>query len=35
MPLQISAHLQAAVYAIAEKAVDMILEDLKQREIGA
>ncbi|KAK0633813.1 hypothetical protein B0T14DRAFT_419122 [Immersiella caudata] len=27
MPLQISAHLQATVYAIAEKAADMILED--------
>jgi choline dehydrogenase-like flavoprotein len=27
MPLQISAHLQATVYAIAEKASDMILED--------
>lgn len=29
MPLQISAHLQATVYAIAEKAAHMILEDLK------
>ncbi|KAK4188296.1 putative GMC oxidoreductase [Podospora australis] len=28
MPLHISAHLQATVYAIAEKAADMILEDL-------
>lgn len=28
MPLQISAHLQATVYAIAEKAAHMILEDL-------
>lgn len=28
MPLQISAHLQATVYAIAEKASDMILEDM-------
>ncbi|KAK4451126.1 hypothetical protein QBC34DRAFT_401401 [Podospora aff. communis PSN243] len=28
MPLQISAHLQATVYAIAEKAADMILEDV-------
>lgn len=27
MPLQISAHLQATVYAIAEKAADMIKED--------
>lgn len=29
MPLQISAHLQATVYAIAEKAACMILEDLE------
>ena len=29
MPLQISAHLQATVYAIAEKASQMILEDRK------
>ena len=29
MPLQISAHLQATVYAIAEKAAAMILEDLE------
>lgn len=28
MPLQISAHLQATVYAIGEKAAHMILEDL-------
>ncbi|KAK4161078.1 putative GMC oxidoreductase [Cladorrhinum sp. PSN259] len=28
MPLHISAHLQSTVYAIAEKAADMILEDL-------
>ncbi|GJN81887.1 hypothetical protein PLIIFM63780_005423 [Purpureocillium lilacinum] len=28
MPLQISAHLQATVYAIAEKGAHMILEDL-------
>lgn len=28
MPMQISAHLQATVYAIAEKAAHMILEDL-------
>jgi choline dehydrogenase-like flavoprotein len=27
MPLQISAHLQATVYAIAEKGASMILED--------
>lgn len=27
MPLQISAHLQATVYAIAEKAAAIILED--------
>jgi choline dehydrogenase-like flavoprotein len=27
MPLQISAHIQATVYAIAEKAASMILED--------
>lgn len=31
MPLQISAHLQATVYAIAEKGAAMILEDLKAR----
>lgn len=29
MPLQISAHLQATVYAIAEKAAVMIMEDLR------
>lgn len=29
MPLQISAHLQATVYAIAEKAAHMILQDVK------
>lgn len=29
MPLQISAHLQATVYAIAEKAAHMILEDMQ------
>lgn len=32
MPLQISAHLQATVYAIAEKGAHMILEDLKGRD---
>ncbi|KAH8881983.1 choline dehydrogenase [Thozetella sp. PMI_491] len=31
MPLQISAHLQATVYAIAEKAAHMILQDLGGR----
>lgn len=31
MPLQISAHLQATVYAIAEKASDMIKEDHLKR----
>ncbi|RCI16943.1 hypothetical protein L249_1759 [Ophiocordyceps polyrhachis-furcata BCC 54312] len=30
MPLHISAHPQATVYAIAEKAAEMILEDVKQ-----
>jgi choline dehydrogenase-like flavoprotein len=30
MPLQISAHLQATVYAIAEKAAAMILEDRRR-----
>ena len=30
MPLQISAHLQATVYAIAEKAAAMILEDSRK-----
>ncbi|KAI5918205.1 putative choline dehydrogenase [Camillea tinctor] len=35
MPLQISAHLQATVYAIAEKGAHMILEDMvKRRELG-
>ena len=29
MPLQISAHIQATTYAIAEKAAHMILEDMK------
>ncbi|KAK2591575.1 hypothetical protein QQS21_010745 [Conoideocrella luteorostrata] len=33
MPLQISAHLQATVYAIAEKAAHMILEDGKDQGI--
>ncbi|KAL6870301.1 GMC oxidoreductase [Trichoderma novae-zelandiae] len=31
IPLQIGAHTQATVYAIAEKAADMILEDVAQR----
>ncbi|KAI1490483.1 putative choline dehydrogenase [Biscogniauxia mediterranea] len=31
MPLQISAHLQATVYAIAEKGADMIREDMVER----
>lgn len=31
MPLQISAHLQATVYAIAEKGADMILENTSLR----
>ena len=30
MPLQISAHLQATVYAIGEKGADLILEDWKK-----
>lgn len=30
MPLQISAHLQATVYAIAEKAAHMILKDMEE-----
>lgn len=30
MPLQISAHLQATVYAIAEKGARMILEDWRE-----
>ncbi|KXX76631.1 Versicolorin B synthase [Madurella mycetomatis] len=30
MPLHISAHLQATVYAIAEKAAEMIIEDMKE-----
>lgn len=34
MPLQISAHLQATVYAIAEKGADMILEDVKNEARG-
>lgn len=29
MPMQISAHSQATVYAIAEKGAHMILEDLE------
>jgi choline dehydrogenase-like flavoprotein len=32
MPLQISAHPQATVYAIAEKAAHMILQDIKGRD---
>ncbi|KAI1338320.1 GMC oxidoreductase [Xylariaceae sp. FL0016] len=31
MPLQVSAHLQATVYAIGEKAAHMILEDMIER----
>lgn len=31
MPMQISAHLQATVYAIAEKGAHMILEDLMDK----
>lgn len=31
MPLQISAHIQATVYAIAEKAASMILEDVTKQ----
>lgn len=27
MPLQVGAHIQATVYAIAEKAADMIIDD--------
>lgn len=30
MPLQVSAHLQATVYAIAEKGAHMILEDWRE-----
>lgn len=30
MPMQISAHLQATVYAIAEKGAHMILEDWQE-----
>ena len=30
MPLQISAHLQATVYAIAEKGATMILDDFSK-----
>ncbi|KAE8137964.1 hypothetical protein BDV38DRAFT_82350 [Aspergillus pseudotamarii] len=35
MPLQISAHIQATVYAIAEKAADMIIEDMDPTDIDA
>ncbi|KAE8421967.1 hypothetical protein BDV36DRAFT_18903 [Aspergillus pseudocaelatus] len=35
MPLQISAHIQATVYAIAEKAADMIIEDMDPTEMDA
>lgn len=31
MPLQISAHSQATVYAIAEKGAHMILEDWRRK----
>lgn len=33
MPLQISGHLQATVYAIAEKGAEMIKEDYKSRRL--
>ncbi|MCJ1252156.1 hypothetical protein MMC30_009395 [Trapelia coarctata] len=32
MPLQISAHLQATVYAIGEKGAELIMEDWRKRE---
>lgn len=32
MPLEISAHLQATVYAVAEKGAHMILEDLVKED---
>ncbi|KAK1251477.1 hypothetical protein MKX07_006956 [Trichoderma sp. CBMAI-0711] len=32
MPLQIGAHIQATVYAIAEKAADMILQDAARQQ---
>ena len=35
MPLQISAHLQATVYAIGEKGADLILEDWSRDKNGA
>lgn len=34
MPLQISAHIQATVYAIAEKAAHMIIEDAKSADMA-
>ncbi|RGP73087.1 alcohol oxidase [Fusarium longipes] len=34
MPLQISAHIQATVYAIAEKAVHMIIEDARSVDMA-
>ena len=34
MPLQISAHIQATVYAIAEKAAYMIIEDARSVDMA-